>query len=164
MTRRAIVAGMAGGALWAVALLWVGAAVIDLPVFALLPSLAFAFLGPGLVLAAMIGWLARRRFFDDALIDGADFAPGTGPWVDQRVLANTVEQTLLALCLWPPSAYLLIGDGPGVVVTLGVGFTVARLAFWIGYRRAPALRAFGFAATFYPTLGVVIFALGRWIV
>jgi hypothetical protein len=160
--RPRILVGMAVGALWALALIWVGAALIDLPVFTLLPALSFAFLGPGLVLLAMIGWLARTRFFDDRLIDGQDFAPGSGPWVDQRVLANTVEQLLLALCLWPPAAILLGEDGPGVAVALGLGFAFARLAFWVGYRRAPALRAFGFAATFYPTIAVVLFAALRW--
>ncbi|RVT86989.1 MAPEG family protein [Rhodobacteraceae bacterium CCMM004] len=162
MKRRGIALGMAAGAVWAVALVWLGVAVVDIPVFLLAPSLAFAFLGPGLVLAALIARFAARRFFDDALIDGAAPPPGSAAEVDLRVLRNTAEQLLLALCLWPPTAWLLVGDGPGVAVTLGVGFVVARAAFWIGYRTMPPLRAFGFAATFYPTLAAALWAGLHW--
>ncbi len=160
MTKRtSIAAGMAAGALWGAALIWVGTALIVLPVFSLLPALAFAFLGPGIVLALMIGRLAQRRFFDDATIDGEAFAAGSPGEIDMRVLQNTVEQLVLALCLWPPVAYLLGISGPGIAVALGCGFALARLAFWIGYHRAPPLRAFGFAATFYPSVMALIWAL-----
>ncbi len=53
----------------------------------------------------------------------------------------------------------MLGDGPGVVTCLGIGFAVARLAFWIGYHISPPLRAFGFAATFYPTIIALVWAL-----
>lgn len=162
--RRAILIGMGAGALWAVGVVWLGVAVVHRPVFALLPSLAFAFLPPGLVLLLMIGRLAAARFFDDGLIDGQPFAPGTRAWVDQRVLSNTVEQLLLALCVWPACGYLLLGDGPGVLAALGVAFALSRLAFWVGYRHAPALRAFGFAATFYATIAVVLWAGLRYLI
>jgi hypothetical protein len=132
---------------------------VNLPIFSLVPSLAFAFLAPGLVLLLLIGRLAQRRFFDDTVIDGGPFAPGSGGEIDARVLQNTVEQLVLALALWPPIAYLSLGDGPGVVTCLGVGFALARVAFWIGYHVSPPLRAFGFAATFYPTIIALIWAL-----
>ena len=38
-------------------------------------------------------------------------------------------------------------------------FVAARLAFWIGYRIDPLYRAFGFAATFYLNLGLLLGAL-----
>ncbi len=157
--RQTIALGMALGALWGAALIWAGTALIVLPVFSLLPTLAFAFLGPGIVLALIVGRLAQRRFFDDVTIDGDAFAPGAPGEIDARVLQNTVEQLLLALCLWPPVAYLLGTSGPGVAVALGCGFALARLAFWVGYHRAPPLRAFGFAATFYPTVLALLWAL-----
>ena len=47
---------------------------------------------------------------------------------------------------------------------LGVAFAVARLAFWAGYHMAPPLRAFGFAATFYPTVLVALWALWRVVI
>jgi len=157
--RRQIALGMGLGALWGMALVFIGVAYVNLPIFSLLPSLAFAFLGPGLVLMALIGRLAQRRFFDDRSIDGAAFALGSGDEIDARVLQNTVEQLVLALTLWPPIGYLMLGDGPGVVMCLGIGFTIARLAFWAGYHRAPPLRAFGFAASFYPTIIALVWAM-----
>ena len=146
--RPAIAAGMAGGAIWAVAVLWVGHGLAPRP--EPIPVIALAFLPPGLVLAAMIGRLAQRRFFDDALIDGD---PSTGAAeIDRRVLVNTVEQVVLALCLWPALAVLLGPRGPGVVTALGWACVPARAAFWVGYHVSPPARAFGFAATFYPTV------------
>lgn len=155
--RPQILAGMALGAAWAIAVVWVGVTQIDIPIFTLLPALAFAFFGPGVFLLLVIGRLAQRRFFDDAIIDG-DPLSGAAE-IDQRVLSNTVEQLVLALALWPAIAYLTSGDGPGLVVSLGVGFTLARFAFWIGYHLAPPLRAFGFAATFYPTIAALVWAI-----
>ncbi|MCP3970188.1 MAG: MAPEG family protein [Rhodobacteraceae bacterium] len=160
MTKRAmILIGMGAGMVWAIVLVWVGVAHVNLPVFSLLPSLGFAFLGPGIVYALMIGWLAQARFRDEAIIDGAPPPPDSRSDLNVRVLQNTTEQLLLAVTLWPPAAYLFLGDGPGVVICLGLGFTIARIAFWIGYHISPPLRAFGFAATFYPTPIALIWAL-----
>ncbi len=162
--RRMILLGMAAAVAWGIATVWVGVTQVNLPVFSLLPALAFAFLPPGVVLLVMIARLAAVRFFDDGLIDGQAFAPGSAPWVDQRVLTNTVEQLVLALCVWPACGYLLLGDGPGVLVALGVAFALARVAFWIGYRAAPPLRAFGFAATFSATVAALLWAGLRYLV
>ena len=150
---------MAAGALWALAVVWGGQ---KLSVgFLLLPMvLPVALVVPGLVMLAMIARLAQRRFFDDTIIDGEDFAPGSPPWVDQRVLANTVEQALLAVLLWPLVVYTL---GGGAVVAMGVAFGVARLAFWAGYHRSPPMRAFGFAATFYTTALAALWSLAIWL-
>jgi len=158
--RRTIAIGMAGGGLWAVLLLWIGGWHLTLPVFTLMPVIMTAFLAPGLVLLAVIGRLAQRRFFDDALIDGGPVPPGHPAALDQRVLTNTTEQLVLALAIWPAAAVLLGGQGPGVIMALGLGFAVARLVFWVGYHISPPLRAFGFAASFYPTVLVALWALG----
>jgi uncharacterized membrane protein YecN with MAPEG domain len=67
--------------------------------------------------------------------------------VNQRVLSNTVEQIaifvplLLALSLRVDAAHAKVIP---IHVTLWV---VARIAFAVGYRRSPALRAPGMAAT-----------------
>ena len=160
--RRKIAIGMAAGAVWAVAVLVGAATFVQLPVFALMPTIMTAFLAPGLVTIAMIGRLAQRRFFDDAIIDGEAFSGAAA--IDQRVLSNTVEQLVLAMAVWPAAAVLLGAEGPGVILVLGVAFAVARLAFWFGYHRAPPLRAFGFAATFYPTVLVALWALWRVVI
>ena len=157
--RRRILAGMGAGAVWALTLVWGGqnVAIGFVPLNMVVP---LAMVVPGLVLMVVIGRLAQRRFFDDTLIDGQDFAPGSPAWVDQRMLTNTAEQTLLALLLWPFVAFTL---GGAVVVVMGLGFGVARIAFWTGYHRNPPLRAFGFAATFYPTVLAVLWALAVWL-
>ncbi len=107
----------------------------------------------------MIGRIAQRRFFDPALIDGANLPSGSPAEIDARVLQNTLEQAVLALCVWPALAMLLGQRGAGVVAALGLSFELARLLFWVGYRLSPALRALGFAATFYPTVAPLLWAL-----
>lgn len=160
--RPVIVAGMALGVVWAITLVWIGVTQVPLPIFSLLPVLAFSFLGPGIFLMLLIGRLAQRRFFDDAIIDGQPFADHSGAEIDQRVLTNTVEQLVLALCLWPATAYLAGNAGPGLVATLGVGFLLARLMFWAGYHLSPPLRGFGFAATFYSTIAALVYSVAHW--
>lgn len=146
-----ILIGMALGALWAVLVIWLGPMWKDVGLAAALGLAGFCV---GLPLMAVIGRLAQRRFFDDRIIDGA---PLTGAAeIDGRVLSNTVEQALLAACIWPLAGLVL---GSGTVLSLGAGFVLARLAFWIGYHVSPPLRAFGFAATFYPTVLAALLVL-----
>ena len=118
--RPQILTGMALGALWGVLVIglpqWLGLPYIPAPI-----ALPGAFLAPGLVLALMIGRLAQRRFFDDAIIDGEPFAPGSAAETDQRVLTNTVEQLVLALAIWPFAAVTL---GGAVAIALGLSFAV----------------------------------------
>lgn len=140
--------GLAAGLVWAVALLGIAALFVRLPVFTLMPTIMTAFLAPGLVLAAMIGRAALRR--ED---DGAE--------TEARLVRDTVAQMVLALAVWPAAAVMLGEDGPGTIVTLGGGFALARLAFWLGFHRAPGLRDFGFFATFLPTVLVALWALLR---
>lgn len=160
MSKRQVIAlNMAAGMVWAIVLLWGAGKFVQLPVFALMPTIMTAFLAPGLVTVLMIGRLAQRRFFDDRIIDGQPLSGGAE--IDGRVLQNTVEQLVLALCIWPAAAVILGGQGPGVILTLGLGFALARLLFWGGYHMSPPLRAFGFAATFYPTVLAGLWALWR---
>ncbi|WP_323771397.1 MAPEG family protein [Antarctobacter sp.] len=146
-----ILIGMALGAVWAGVAIWLG------PVWkhtGLVFALAMAGFCIGVPLMAMIGRLAQRRFFDDAIIDGQGLTGAAE--IDARVLSNTVEQALLAVCIWPLAGLVL---GSGTVLSLGGGFVLARLGFWIGYHVSPPLRAFGFAATFYPTVLAALLVL-----
>lgn len=158
--RQKVAIGFAGGMMWAAILLWIGAQ-IHLPVFTLVPTVMTAFLGPGIVLLLMVGVVSMRRYTDRAMINGQFFPEGSAGDIDRKVLINTVEQLVMALCIWPGSAVLLGGKGPGVIAALSGGFVLARLAFWLGYRISPPLRAFGFGATFYPTALVAGWALIR---
>jgi hypothetical protein len=157
--RAKILTGMAAGALWALAVV-AGTQAYGGPFLPANIALLSAFFIPGLILLAMIGRLAQRRFFDDATIDGQDFAPGSGAWVDQRVLSNTIEQLVLALAIWP---FVAVTLGGLVVLVMGVAFGLSRLAFWIGYHISPPLRAFGFAATFYTTALAAVWSVAVWV-
>lgn len=161
--RQKVAIGFAGGMIWAAILLWIGAR-IALPVFALIPTVMMAFLAPGIVLLLMVGVVSMRRYTDREMINGELFPQGSSGDIDRLVLINTVEQLVLALCIWPGAAVLLAGKGPGVIAALSGGFVLARLAFWVGYRISPPLRAFGFGATFYPTVLVALWALWKLVI
>lgn len=138
-------AGTALGVVWALGVMVVGGMVVTLPVFTLMPTIMTAFLAPGLVMGAMVARAAYR-------------APRAAQ-TDRMVLHDTALQLGLALAIWPAAAVLLAGKGPGLILTLGLAFVPARLAFWVGSHRAPGLRAFGVAATFFPTGMAAIWAL-----
>ena len=149
--RPVIAASMALGMLWSLGLVWLGRGPGD-PV----TSIALGLMPGGLIMAAMIGRLAQRRFFDDAIIDGQPFATGSGAEIDQRVLTNTAEQLVLAAALWPFAGWAL---GWGLLPVLGVSFAATRVLFWLGYHLSPPLRGVGFAASFYPSVVAVLWAL-----
>lgn len=160
MTKRGFIGlGMIAGLLWSVAVLWIAARYVTVPIFALIPTIMTGFLAPGIVMLLMIARLAQRRFFDDAIIDGQPFATGSGAGIDQRVLKNTTEQLAIGLCIWPAAAVILADKGPGVILVLGLNFAFARIFFWIGYHISPPLRAFGFATSFYPTVLVTLWTV-----
>lgn len=77
------------------------------------------------------------------------------------MLANTVEQALLATLAFP-----LVGAfvSPGLLAALGANFAIARAAYCIGYCAAPPLRAFGFVVTFYPSVLAGLWAVWEWLV
>ncbi|MEM7598877.1 MAG: MAPEG family protein [Pseudomonadota bacterium] len=151
MTERTrVLLGMIAGLLWSVGLLVGAALFLNIPVFALVPTIMTAFLAPGLILAVIIGWASMRGFAK---------APSQPGEVDRRVIQNTVEQLALAAAIWPAAAVLLGPAGPGVIMGLGVGFAVARMVYWAGCHCGAGRRAFGFAATFFPTVLAALWAL-----
>ena len=105
-----------------------------------------------------IGWAARTRFFDQG-IDGDTPAPGSPLDMTSRFIQNTSEQTLLFVIALLSFYY----TAPGHTVALplfAIWFCIARLAFWIGYRREnPVHRAFGFAGTFHPTIVILTISI-----
>ena len=147
-TRTKILAGMSAGALWAVLVVWLPG-LGPQPFIPINLALIYAFVPGGLVLMALIARVAHRRFAQDDLIDGQDPVSGVPMDIDQKVLANTVEQMVLALLLWP---FAMTTLGAVTIIWMGLAMAVARVAFWIGYHVSPPLRAFGFAASFYPTV------------
>jgi uncharacterized membrane protein YecN with MAPEG domain len=124
-----------------------------LPAPPLLVSSIVALLLAGLPLMLMISSVAQRRIFSSES-EGDDCTGLLA--VDTQVLGNTVEQVVLAICIWPLAGYVL---GTGVLVALGLSFVVMRLVFWFGSHRSKSLQAFGFAAGFYPTVFAAIMTL-----
>ena len=157
MSKRALILmGMGAGAIWALAAVPLARMMAGLVQMPLPEALALSFLPVGLVLFLMIGRLAQRRFFDDQIIDGDAYQAGSAAEIDQRVLHNSVEQLVLKLALWP---FIGMTLEAGPILLLGASFAVTRLLFWVGYHVSPPLRAFGFAAGFYPTITLLVLAL-----
>ncbi|SEW24078.1 MAPEG family protein [Cognatiyoonia koreensis] len=162
MTKRAVILlGMAAGLIWACAVVYYGLQWTQIGRTDTSPLAASAtgLLFPGLVLVALIARLAQRRFFDDAMIDGQTLQGGA--LIDQRVLSNTIEQTVLAICIWPCAT--LLSGAVGLPIILGLSFLLARLLFWIGYHLSAPLRSLGFAATFYPTILTALYVLWQFV-
>ena len=104
-----------------------------------------------------IARIAQRRFFSEAAIDGGEADEALD--VDRRYLQNTLEQTLLAVVAQLCLALRVPATSLRIVVVAALWFFVARICFWVGYHRSPVARSFGFAATFYPSVGTVLYCL-----
>ncbi len=117
-------------------------------------------------LVAAVANVARQRFFSQVDIAGSSRG-GASPAVAEAgaVLQNSLEQVVLAI-----ATYLIVAASVPrpvlLTVALATLFSIGRLAFWIGYARGAAGRAFGFALTFYPTVAalviVALFLLLGW--
>jgi len=156
-TRRKVLVGTVLGAVWAVFVVWAPGRGPQ-PFIPLNLALIYAFVPGGIVMLLVMGRLAERRFFDDGDALGEPVPRGSSTDIDQRVLTNTMEQMVLALLLWPFAITYL---GAVTVIVMGLAMGIARLAFWIGSHGFPGLRAFGFAATFYPTVLATGWSLWR---
>jgi uncharacterized membrane protein YecN with MAPEG domain len=114
-----------------------------------------------LMLLFGIACVANQRFFSPEAIDGSRGRPGSSLDINRRYVQNTVEQLMLLFVGHLVLATLVSEAGLKIIPVLVVFFIVARLSFWIGYHHSPVSRAFGFAATFYPTLAVLLYDIYR---
>ncbi len=118
--------------------------------------LAFVFrseLATGFVLWAMIARVGAIRYYSPKDIGGAAGGPETREIaVARAALQNTVEQSILAIIAHSALALALPADRMAVIVALIGLFVIGRIAYWFGYPKGAAARAFGFALTFYPTI------------
>lgn len=111
----------------------------------------------GFVLFAAIATVGNQRFLSRDAIEGTTNLSGSIE-INRRFLQNTLEQLILAIiahfCL------VTVVDPSSVkIVPILVGWWIlARLAFWYGYHRTPVGRAFGFAATMYPTVAAMLYS------
>lgn len=118
--------------------------------------LAFVFrceMATGFVLWAMIACVGAIRYYSSKDIGGATGGPETPEIAIARaVLQNTIEQSILAIIAHSALALALPADKMAVIVALVGLFVTGRIAYWFGYPKGAAARAFGFALTFYPTI------------
>jgi len=113
-------------------------------------------------LAASIAMLARHRFFTPADIDGGGLSDGTPTAkVLQSVLQNTLEQVVLALSVHLIWAATMPRQWQAAIPAAATFFFVGRALFWRGYAHGAPARALGFALTFYPTVALLVVAVGH---
>ena len=110
-----------------------------------------------LPLLAMVAAIGNARALSDA-IDPTLGKESRKMRIDGRVADNTTQQFLLFLAGALALAASLPAGSLRVIGAAAIVFVGARLLFWIGYRIDPLYRAFGFAATFYLNLGLLIAA------
>lgn len=113
-------------------------------------------------LAANIAMLARHRFFTPADIDGGGLSDGTPiAKVLQSVLQNTLEQTFLAVSVHLMWAATMPARWLAAIPVAAMLFFIGRALFWRGYAHGAPARALGFALTFYPTVAMLVVAVGN---
>ena len=92
-------------------------------------------------------------------IDGSPPAIGTRLEVHRRYMQNTLEQLSIFIPTQLALVTLLPDDRLALIPVWAILFLFARVAFWIGYLRNPAMRSFGMLMT-HPNmlaLGYVLF-------
>ncbi len=118
---------------------------------------AITLIPPTFSLVAGIAWAARTRHFKQN-IDGSAPLNGTALDITLRYISNTTEQviifTLATICLAISAPKL----STSLLPILGCWFLIARVLFWIGYKKSPLSRAVGFASTFHPIILMLITA------
>lgn len=77
--------------------------------------------------------------------------------IPNRILRNTTEQFFLHMMAMLTLTVFLDGSSMKVIPILCGIFLIARIVFQIGYMSSPMKRAYGFASTFLPTLGVYLY-------
>jgi uncharacterized MAPEG superfamily protein len=111
-----------------------------------------------LPLVAMIGAVGNARA-TGAAIDPTLGLESKALIVDGRVADNSFQQYVLFLAGALALATSLPPERIQIVGAAAIVFVAARILFWIGYRIDPLHRAFGFAATFYLNLGLLLGSL-----
>jgi hypothetical protein len=110
------------------------------------------------VLFAMLVAVGNDRFFSQA-IDPTLGRESQKMIVDGRVADNTTQQFLIFAAATFGLAANIAEEDLRVIDAAAIVFVAARICFWIGYRIHPLYRAFGFAATAYLNLGLLVAAI-----
>jgi hypothetical protein len=164
--QRRVAAGMAAAATFAVVFVLVGSALAPFPpprAETIGERLGYALrcdVFAALALFAGIARVAALRFFDDE-VDGTAAPRSHALEVHRAYIQNTLEQLVLLLAAHLGFAASEPAERLPLLPLLVTLFLIGRAAFWIGYLHSPPSRAFGFAATFYPTLVLLLYTAAR---
>lgn len=115
---------------------------------------------PALTLAAGVLRVSRGRFRSGA-IDPLAGRESPSLVIHGRYVENTTQQLVLLVIATFGLAYDLPADKLALLPAMAVVFVVGRVSFWMGYLRAPVLRAPGMAMTFMTTIIPTIYLAGR---
>lgn len=119
--------------------------------------IAHSFIPVALCLLVSIAALARQRFFEPQDIDAMAASGGTQKAaMMSAIIQNTLEQSALAALVYTISALMLPAGWTDAVFWASILFLIGRIFFALGYRKGARSRAFGFAITFYPTIGLCL--------
>jgi hypothetical protein len=110
------------------------------------------------VLFAMLVAVGNDRFFSQA-INPTLGRESQKMIVDGRVADNTTQQFLIFAAATFGLAANIAEEDLRDIDAAAIVFVAARICFWIGYRIHPLYRAFGFAATAYLNLGLLVAAI-----
>ena len=115
-------------------------------------------------LALCISWVGGQRHGSPADIDGEGLSSKPSPQLLllRALLHNTQEQTLLAVGLYYAWALAMPLRVQGAVPVAACLFVLGRVLFYKGYAKGAEGRAFGFALTFLPSLGLLVGVCG-WV-
>ena len=112
---------------------------------------------PAFALLIGIGRVGNARFASHDAITGA--TPDEGPLaIDKRYLQNTLEQLRAGRHRAPRVRHARASRQAASPAGRHRGSSSLRGSrFLVGYHKAPTARAFGFGATFYPTVAFLIY-------
>lgn len=128
-----------------------------------LEAMAFAILIATIPLIAGIGWVAMKRHMVSN-IDGSPPLAGSSLDLTLRYVLNTLEQLVLFCVACIGAAILVPEMARNLLPVMGCWFLLARSAFFIGYQIHPLARAIGFAATFHPTVVLIVYAIVAFLI
>jgi hypothetical protein len=160
--QKVVVAGAASGVAAMLVAMWFLPGMLPAPadVGTLDARLAYALRWCGFAVLPLLGMIAA---IGNARALGAAIDPTLGVedkalLINGRVADNSLQQYVLFLAGALALAASLPAGQMRAIGAAAIVFVAARLLFWIGYRIDPLYRAFGFAATFYLNLGLLLAA------
>ena len=97
--------------------------------------------------------VAKYRFFHGDVINASSQLKNKSDqnlMVLQSILTNTVEQVVLAVCVYLCWLAMAPSEDMSAICIASLAFFLGRVLFFIGYKKGAGARSAGFILTFYP--------------